>query len=534
MKIFLNRIFAQLRKLYLPTPSQVKLRELLSNLINNVPVSKNSKTITIQCVEDFYFFSIFCALTSELKIKNNVSFEQYIVRSLSVGSSQSTAKWLKSCLLSNRLTDKKWISLYSLFCNKVAFRTTGLLGDLFDLKLLLVSVKIWRNISSKKDLLELSWQGVSIGDLVYDSFLRFKPAPTTDTNDLYMLAIIWRSLRTFSSAKRYFSTKKPSAYFTSYTTYIQHGIPVRVALDLGIPVYSFSNFQTFAKRLYPDDPRQTADCHAYCRDFQNLDNKDAKLLEAEQQLQFRVSGGIDSATAYMAKSAYQDSADTTPDVSNAVVIFLHDFYDSPHIYSWSLFPDFYEWICFTIETLNHNNIPFFIKAHPNQIDLSSEVTAELQAKYPHLRWLPPSITNKKLVKAGMRCAITVYGTVAHEMAFLGTPVITCGDNPHISFDFCKNATSLEEYRHLLATLDTLKFDRAQMKTQSLMFYYMHNMNKAKQESAVMKITQELFQLSQKVHSDDENTQYLFDKISELMEMTEFKSLCNERFGPHLI
>lgn len=533
MKTFLSTLYVQLKKSYCLTPPEAKLKNQLSSVVGKGGVTPNARIITIQCVEDYYFFGLFCALAASLKEKNNISFEQYIVRSLRAGSSQSIARWLTSILFSNRFTDKKWISFYRLFCDKVAFRTSGLSGYICNLKLLLVAVKIWYGLSSKDDVLKLTWQGVLIGDLVYDSYLRFKPAPTVNAGNLYMLAVIWQTLRTYKSAEEYFSIKMPSAYFTSYTTYIQHGVPVRVALNLGIPVYSFGNFQELAKKLELGDPRQTANCSMYFDDFQKLKNKDAKLLAAEKQLGFRISGGIDAATAYMAKSAYHSDIDMAPDVTGSVVVFLHDFYDSPHIYSWILFPDFYEWICFTIETLRKNNIPFFLKAHPNQSDLSSDVINMLMEKYPDLQWISAPITNRMLVDAGMRCAVTVYGTVAHEMAFLGVPVITCGDNPHISFDFCKNATSLEEYRYLLKNSLSVDVDPAQMKIQSLMFYYMHNQHKDQTENAVMDATQQLFRLTRLRPSETGDMQNVYDAITGLIEMKEFKTLCCEKFGRHL-
>lgn len=530
MKTFLNNLYVQLKKSYCLTPAEAKLKDQLSSAVDKGSVATNARIITIQCVEDYYFFGLFFALAATLKEKSGISFEQYVVRSLRAGSSQSIARWLTSVLFLNRFTDNKWISFYRLFCDKVAFRTTGLTGYISNFKLLIIALKIWYGLSSKDDVLKLTWQGVLVGDLVYDSYLRFKPAPTVHPSDLYMLVVIWQTLRTYKIAEKYFSTKKPIAYFTSYTTYIQHGVPVRVALNLGIPVYSFGNFQQLAKKLELDDPRQTANCSKYFQQFQQLHDKDAKLLAAEKQLGFRMSGGIDAATAYMAKSAYHSDIDIAPNVAGSVVVFLHDFYDSPHIYSWILFPDFYEWICFTIETLGKNNIPFFLKTHPNQIGLSSDVINMLMQKYPDLRWVSAPITNRMLADAGMRCAVTVYGTVAHEMAFLGVPVITCGDNPHISFDFCKNATTFEEYQYLLENSLNLEFDLAQMKTESLMFYYMHNQHREQAESVVMNATQQLFRLTRLRLSETEDMQNVYDAITGLIEMKEFKSLCSERFG----
>ena len=76
----------------------------------------------------------------------------------------------------------------------------------------------------------------------------------------------------------------------------------------------------------------------------------------------------------------------------------------------------------------------------------------------------------------MVCAVTMYGTVAHEMAFLGIPTIACGRHPHISFEFCRTAGTREEYAHLLRCFDKNGFEKDKMRRQSLMFFYMHNLD----------------------------------------------------------
>jgi len=50
----------------------------------------------------------------------------------------------------------------------------------------------------------------------------------------------------------------------------------------------------------------------------------------------------------MQNSAYEYMGVPVPDVSGALIVFLHDFFDSPHGYRWMLFPDFLEWIEHTI------------------------------------------------------------------------------------------------------------------------------------------------------------------------------------------
>ena len=62
------------------------------------------------------------------------------------------------------------------------------------------------------------------------------------------------------------------------------------------------------------------------------------------------------------------------------------------------------------------------------------------------------------------------------MAYLGVPTIACARHPHISFDFCRTAKSQSEYAKYLQNPLANKIDKAAMKRQSLIFYYMHNLS----------------------------------------------------------
>ena len=374
----------------------------------------------------------------------------------------------------------KWERLYNSFCNGVGYRSASLrpIGDLIDFY---HAWQCWHNLDSKSALIKMAIDDIVVGDLINDSFLRFKPAPSVDLKDLYLLILLWQAHRDVRRAKAYFARIKPKLYLTSYSTYTQHGIPVRVALNHKVRVYSFGNYQEFAKELSIEDWVHTKNPDSYAKDFAEMDAQEMKLAIAETGLVTRLSGGIDSATAYMKKSAYAESGLEVPDVRNAAVVFLHDFYDSPHVYREMFFPDFWEWITFTIDTLTRLGLPFFLKPHPNQISLSDAVLNELRTRYPNLSIIPYGVTNKQLAEAGMACAVTVYGTVAHEMAYLGVPTIACTNHPHISFDFCKTAKSCVEYAELLQHIGNIKIGIEMMRRQSLAFCYMHSLNLTTEE-----------------------------------------------------
>ncbi|MCK9201490.1 MAG: hypothetical protein M0P59_08280 [Gallionella sp.] len=439
------------------------------------PGMPTQEVVLVQCVEDLYCLGIFGQIVSSLRERRSIRAEQYVLRSLRVGESRSLTGFAVSRLFINELHSFKWVRIYKSFCDGVAYRSVSMrpICDVIDA---CRAWQCWRGLTDKDSLLGLQMDGIVVGDLINDSFLRFKPAPTLDLKDIYLPVLLWQAYRDVRRANEYFSRARPSLYLTSYSTYIQHGIPVRAALRNGVRVFSFGNYQEFIKELTLQDWVHTKNPDGYAKAFFELDRQNEKLALAEQALSARLSGGVDGATAYMRKSAYAGSADPVPDVRGAVVIFLHDFYDSPHVYREMVFPDFWEWLCFSIETLTSANVPFFIKPHPNQIGLSVGVLDEIKRRYPGLSMIPVGITNRQLVDAGMSCAVTVYGTVAHEVAYLGVPSIACAHHPHISFGFCRTAQSRNEYEQLLRGSIRLSFDKEVMRRESLIFYYMHNLH----------------------------------------------------------
>jgi hypothetical protein len=180
----------------------------------------------------------------------------------------------------------------------------------------------------------------------------------------------------------------------------------------------------------------------------------------------------------MTTSAYSNkSVQTDLAVAGAVIVFLHDFFDSPHIYANLVFPDFWTWACFTLETLALTGKPFAVKPHPNQTAASAAVIERLRKSYPEVNFISSNISNSNLVAGGMRAAVSMHGTIIHELAYLGVPSIGCSQHPHVAFDFCKTARNRSEYLELLQRAHMMKFNNIEtIKHQVLMFYVMHNLS----------------------------------------------------------
>lgn len=333
--------------------------------------------------------------------------------------------------------------------------------------------EIFHGLRSKQDLLDLQLDGIHCGDLIYDTYLRYRVQPTVDLRDDYLCHLIARALDALAASRTIFSSESYATFLTSYTSYIQHGIPARVALMMGVDVYSAGNLSQFFKKLSKDDPLHTAAHWLYKEKFTEPHVPADARPQALAMLERRFSGGVDKATFYMKNSAFAPSADTMPPGVEAVV-FLHDFFDSPHCHRWMLFPDFLEWARFTLQVIQDHSLPIAIKPHPNQLPESQLVVQLLQEEFPKVNWLSAGLSNRIVLNSGLRCGISVYGTILHELAFHGIPGLAAGDHPHTAFDIAFTPQSVDEYKALLLSFRTLKLS-PDVRNEVLAFCYMHNL-----------------------------------------------------------
>lgn len=431
--------------------------------------------LAVQATSSSFFVLLFRHLIEVVQHRHPVAAEGVVVRSINAAIGTGWVAHLKRSFILSHLYMRPWLHAFGGALRGVAYRSAAPApwSDLVD------SVRahaLWKQAIRKGDLDDLTVAGICVGDLIVDSCLRFTPTAEFDVARPFVRTVIWQALRDVRKADLYFGQRRVKAYLTSHTTYLEHGIATRAALKHGVAVWSFGSLSVTGKRLSPDDAFHTPNADDYRRCFEALPNQDELLAEAERQLNHRLSGGVDPATSYMRQSAYAQSNVPVPEgLNGAVVIFLHDFYDSPHVYADLVFRDFWRWVCFTIDTLREAGIPLFIKPHPNQIALGDAVLERLRQRYHDLRWLPPTASNTLLAKAGIACGVTVYGTVAHELAYLGVPSVGCARHPHHAFDFCRTAHDEQEYRALLINCRSTSWDREAMRRQALAFFVMHNM-----------------------------------------------------------
>jgi len=331
-----------------------------------------------------------------------------------------------------------------------------------------------KKISEKKDVVNITIDKIRIGDLIYDSYLRSYNCPTIDLKSKKFRRILVQAFCTYYFWIEYFKSKKIHAVILSHEVYIQFGILSRICNEAQIPVFIGNKY--YLSRLTKKNFLIDSVVNYYPELYGRLSpqKKSQGLLKAKELLGRRLSGEVAVNMDYQTISAYHSEVKErllSDSDCCKVLIATHCFFDNPHSYEYMLFPDFYEWLCFLGNKSEETDYEWYLKTHPDYLPGTMEVINSILKRYPKLKLLPADASHHQLIKEGISCVLTVHGSIAHEYAYFGLPVINAGHNPHIRYNFNININTIEEYNNILHDLGNvkLKIDREEIYE----FYFTH-------------------------------------------------------------
>jgi len=380
-----------------------------------------------------------------------------------------------------RLEELKWRRLYRLRgSERIALRFRDRTDEVHFAR----ARAIVATLETRADLVGLTLDDVPVGDLIHDTYLRYKPAPFVDLRDEMLIQVIGKALLILARSAEYLRAHAPSLLLTTYTTYIEHGILVRLALRRGVRVFAVGAVDPFLREVELDFPNHGKDHTKYRRLFQQLapDEQRSARAAALRILQERFAGKIDPAIGYMKASSFGPVTEEdrrwrerfVSEPRHKVLVGLHCFFDSPHIYRDMLFADFHAWAEFVLErTAKLGNTRVYVKPHPNGLPGNDAIVRGLLARHPHAVEIPARLSNRVIAESGFAAILTVYGTIGHEMSFHGVPVINAGDNPHAEYEFCLTPRSTEELAGHLAAIDQGRMAHTADREEIAEFYFMH-------------------------------------------------------------
>ena len=339
------------------------------------------------------------------------------------------------------------------------------------------SKELLLKIKKKSDLLKIYVEGIWIGDLIYDSYIKYYSVPTIDIKTENFKLFFNECIYVFYFWLDYFRKNSVNTVIGSHAVYYS-AIPLRIGIkkDLDVfqvnlhNVYRLSKKKLFAYEFFSD----------YKKIFNKFSSKYKKkaLKHSESQCYKRFGGEIGVNMHYSTKSSF-----TTFDKSRTVLkktskkkilIASHCFLDNPHPYGIkNIFNDFYDWFDYLSNFSKKTEYDWYVKTHPDFKVETQNIVKKFLLKYDHIRLIPPNTSHHQLINEGINCVITVHGTISWEYAFFGIPVIACSqNNPHNSFNFSYHAKNIKDLNWAINNFDKLKLDYS--KNDIFKFYFMHN------------------------------------------------------------
>ena len=336
-------------------------------------------------------------------------------------------------------------------------------------------VQIFPRLKSTRDVEDMHVEGIWIGDLVYDTYLRRTLQPTINLADRDFKQFLLESLELYTFWDDYLTNHKVCGINVSHCVY-NLAIPLRLAVYRGIPAFQAN--VTHVYRISRDNLFAYNDFFHFRERFAELpeDVREAGMALAQRRIQRRFSGEVGVDMAYSTKSAYvapKHSHVLRTSDKNKILIATHCFFDSPHSYGKNTFPDFYEWMDFLGNITECTDYDWYIKTHPDFLPGTKEIIDSFIARYPKFTLLPADASHHQIIAEGINLALTSHGTIGFEYAALGIPVINASmNNPHVAFDFNLHAPDPETYRRMLLDIDKLDFHID--KRQVYEYYFMRH------------------------------------------------------------
>jgi hypothetical protein len=426
------------------SPIQKQFLKELSFFKPHVPKEEERGILLVQYLQDYEYTIKFAAATKTYAEENKLRACFYDVNWM---------RWLGFGNKTERFFNKHFksatLKIHQAFGNNVLFKAE----DKFHNQVLIREQleKIMREIKTPEDLLKLKFDDVLVGDLVYDTYLRYFNEPTIKLNDPNLVKVMEVALNIFYGFSAMLKKYNVKTLFNSYNTYIEHGIPARLCLAKKIKVLTFGSYSYIVQEATTEFPFHTIN-HTLFDPNKKIDPKNLEL--AKQNFTSRFTGAIDEATRYMKTSAFSEKP-INEDLKNLfgsskrnVVIYTHDFYDSPHVNRCLQFPDLYQFLVQTLEAIKAtSDTNFYIKTHPNSYGDSRERTIAMVKAYglKNFHILDDSVSNLHIIQLKPDLIVTARGTVGVEMAWFKIPVVALYDNIYINFNFVHSCRDLDTF-----------------------------------------------------------------------------------------
>jgi hypothetical protein len=307
---------------------------------------------------------------------------------------------------------------------------------------------------------ELDFNGIHIGDLVYDSIIR-------SSSDVYTLehANFWQKLRKVSlaiqlakSINSLMDRNDVQAVSLSHKVYARFGVLARISTASGATFFSRSrahiNRISKIKEHYVNDYKLTAS------NMKRVIEK-VGIERMREYMRNRFSGDLndhDVQNAFADKKHFEEPRLERKLSTRAnrpvVLIAPHVFSDAPHSDRDMVYEDYYKWFIHTLDiTQSIPDVQWLVKPHPSaEMYEEGDVVRKLVQEKYHVQLVPNEAATNSILEIS-DAVVTVRGTIGMEALMFDCDVILAGNAIYddiASVIVCENE---REYMHELTSLD---------------------------------------------------------------------------------
>jgi hypothetical protein len=334
----------------------------------------------------------------------------------------------------------------------------------------------------------LEFEGIYIGDLIYDTILRNNAGLYTINKvriKFSYFKYLYLAYLTAIIYKKIFSKYNIKYVHFGLLVFIKWGIPARIADKSGAIVIlarknlmkNYKNLDILEGQYRPriSEVNRLKECDFVYEDADNYFNK-------------RFSGDvneIDVLKSYKGKKEYDN--DSLVKLLNldknkpTVFIMPHAFSDGPHHTPIGklLYKDFYVWFVETLKIVSTSkNANWIVKPHPMSFKYKEEGAVErLVSLYgkDNVKLCPKDL-NTKSIKDIADAIITVQGKSGVEFSCFGIPAVVTSLASYSGFGVAVEPKTIDEYVDILRNIQKLpKLSEEQIKTakvlSAMMFIY---------------------------------------------------------------
>jgi hypothetical protein len=323
----------------------------------------------------------------------------------------------------------------------------------------------------RHEILGLRAAGVAVGELIYDSYIDVARKGTIETFNEGIRAVIARALRTADDIERLMSGGDVRALVVCHPVYVDYGVPLRLSLKHGVPVFGKVWLDPIGMRRYqrPEEAVEFAGMPLTPAIEFFRDRLGVKLNERACEF-FPPAPAKAKNVDYLKYGYGADKVEHTRQglidmlaidpSKRTCVIMAQQFTDCPHCYPDLIFDDYFQWLKETLafaDTQPHLN--WLVRQHPYEIMVGETeffedlVHRRIEGR-PHIKVVPNTVTTSSLFNLADGVT-TATGSGGIEFASVGVPCILAGNPFYGDCDFVIRPRTREGYFTALARIPEL-------------------------------------------------------------------------------